>query len=378
MKKKITSLNIPDSPYNFELLNVEYANITDKQVIEKTGTYKLFEKGYVDLATTQAEEDKYIEYSELVSGANQKWTTKVTNKTYSVEEMAQTMYERLSEEDLASEYQKEFPIERLKEIVNKSLEASGNSIITDQSRQKLLQSLGTIKRGQTTIVKIESRPDHFVDIKTQDKLSYGTVSASGLHRDKFIFYTSDSVNHVPPEDMHFFEEILDPTNRLGSLPVMNTYDFKTPLNFVIADSNNELKFISELVKPENAKVIDKWIKSSSQGLYGIDYSWRKGEHNKNGRFNADFFIIVNDRIVVAEVKGDEQVSEPDPENIGKNKAAVAHIKIVNKELERRGSKLRYKFTFITPNSFGALFDVIKSEDVSKIDNFTSNLDLALL
>lgn len=377
-EKKITSLNLPESPYNFELLNVEYTNVTDKQVIEKTGTYKLFEKGYVDLATTQAEEEKYIEYSELVSGTSQMWTTKVTNKTYSVDEMAQTMYERLGEEELASEYQKEFPIERLTEIINKSLEASGNSIITDQSRQKLLQSLGTIKRGQTTVVKIESRPDHFNDIKTQDKMSYGSVSASGLHRDKFIFYTNDSIHNIPAEDLHFFEEILDPTNRLGSLPVMNTYDFKTPLNFVIADSNNELKFIAELVKPENAKAIDKWIKSPSQGLYGIDYSWRKGEHNKNGRFNADFFIVVNGRIIMAEIKGDEQVSEPDPENIGKNKAAVAHIKIVNEELQRRGSEQRYKFTFITPSSYGALFDVIKSGDVSKIDHFTSNLDLALL
>lgn len=376
-EKRISSRNLPTSPYNLELLNVEYSNKPQKTTIEKEGTYNLFEKGYVDLATTQVEESKYIEYADLVSGAGQKWVTKVVNKTYSVDEMAQTMFDRLGEEDLASEYQKEFPLERLRQIVERSLTQSGNTAITDQTRQKLLQSLGTIKRGKTTIVKIETTPDRFTEIHTQDRAIYGTVSASGLHKDKFIFYTNESSQNMPPDDAQFFNEILDPINRFGPIPVMNTYDFKTPLNFVIADSNNEQRFISDLMRPENAKAIDRWVKSSSQGLYSIDYSWRKGDHAKSGSFNPDFFIDTGERIVVAEIKGDEQLSEPDPENVGKNKAALSHFEIVNQELSERGTTTRYKFTFITPRSFGALFDVIKSGDPSKIDAYKSDLDIIL-
>jgi len=378
-EKRITSQILLESTYNFELLNVEYTNVTQKKTVQKTGTYKLFEKGYVDLATAQAVEDKYVEYADLVSTADihQRWITKIVNKTYSVDEMARTMYERLGEEDLAEEYQKEFPIERLCQIIKRSLEESGNTVITDQTRQKLLQSLGTIRRGQTTIATIKSRPDHFVDIKTQDRTFYGSVSASSLHKDKFIFYTNESAGSILPDEKQFFNEVLDPANKFGPIQVMNAFDFKTPLNFVIADSNNEQKFISELVKPDNAKAINKWVKSSSQGLYSIDYSWRKGEHPKSGSFNADFFIVVGDRVIVSEVKGDEQLGEPDPENLGKNKAADAHFKIINQELERRGDATRYKFTFITPKSFGALFDVIRSGDMSKIDHFRSELDIVL-
>jgi hypothetical protein len=30
-----------------------------------------------------------------------------------------------------------------------------------------------------------------------------------------------------------------------------------------------------LLKEENAKAIDKWIKSRDKGFYEIEYSWRK-------------------------------------------------------------------------------------------------------
>lgn len=378
-EKKITSYCIKDSAYNLELLNVTYASIAKKETVEKKGTYNLFSKGYIEIARVQAVEDKYVEYADLVSnlGASQKWTTQVANKTYSVEEMADTMYERLGEEDLADDYHKEFPKGKLREIIEKSLKESGNTVITDQTRQQLLQSLGTIKRGQATIVRFKTKPDQFMSIKTNDRNYYGSVSASSLHKDKFIFYTTDSFKYISADEQQFYDEIMDPVNKYGPILVPNGYDFKTPLNFVIADSNNEQRFISELVKSDNAKAIDSWVKSSSQGMYGISYSWRKGEHPKNGIFNPDFFIRTSNRIIIVEVKGDEQLHEPDPENVGKYKAAIKHFSIINKELDHRNDDLRYKFTFITPVSIGALFEAIRNGDETKIDNFKSSLDVIL-
>ena len=63
-EKKITSRSVDYSPYHLDLLSVEYSNVQKKEVIEKTGTYKLFEKGYIDLARTEEKETKYIEFEE--------------------------------------------------------------------------------------------------------------------------------------------------------------------------------------------------------------------------------------------------------------------------------------------------------------------------
>lgn len=379
-EKKITSRVITGSQYNMKLLNVVYTNESSEKTVEKTGTYNLFEKGYIDLVTDTAVEKVFVEFADLVSSnsAGQKWQTEVKNKTYSIEEMAQVMFERLGEEDeLAEEYQKEFPIERLEKIIKKSLKKVGNNVITDKSRQKFLQSLGTIKRGKAKIVTMVSKPDKFVEIETANKSYYGTVSASSLHKDKYIFYTGETASNVFEEEKEFYEEILDPINKFGPIPVMNIYDFKTPMNFVIADSNNEQKFVNMLTQSDSAKAIDKWVKSSSHGLYGIEYNWRKGNHPKNGSFNPDFFILIGDRVIVAEVKGDEQCFDPDAENRGKNKSALKHFEIINEELSRRQETTRYKFLFITPRDFGAFFEVLKSKDTQRIDRFRSELDTVL-
>lgn len=378
-EKKLTSRILPNSPYNLELLNVNYTSEVTKETTEKTGTYKLFEKGYIDLPRISRAETLVVDTKELgySVGASRRAAIEVVNDTYSTVEVADIMFERLGEEELRDEYQAELPREKLQKIIERSLHESGNVDITDPLKQRFLQALGTIKRGRTTQVRIERKPSEYVTVNTTSRLQYGTASGSSLRKDKFIYYTNETVRSLPTEELEFFDEVLDPTNRYGSILVANSFDFRAPLNFVIADSNPELKFIGELVKPENAKCFDGWIKSTSQGLYAIEYVWRKGEHPRNSSFNPDFFIQTTDRILVVEIKGDEQVKDPDAENIGKYRAAKEHFKVINNKLKYDNDDRLYKFTFLTPASYGPFFDAIRSGDPDSIDKFSSELDIAL-
>ena len=384
-EKKIVCRNIPESEYNFELLNVEYDPKAKTKTVTKKPVDNLFRKGYVALATAQEQEEKYVEFDELVSGGvSTKWKTTLHNKTYTIDEMAGTMFDRLSEADEAETYQKEYPVEKLKSIIERSLEESGSTVITDESRQKFLHALGTIRQKTVEMpeARFEIEPTNFIDVKTNDYAKYDSASASSLRKDKYLFVTGETVNHVSSEEKEFYGELSDQLNNFNMIHIANKYEFKTPLNLVIADSRPEARFIQMLTNKDTAPFIDKWIKSAHVGFYSINYSWRsESHHSKIGNFNPDFFIVVGNRVIVAEVKGDEKLRGDDEhdylENKGKNVWAKKHFGVINAELEKRGLDLRYKFTFITPTNFSTLAEVIKSTDVDKIDKFTSELDIVL-
>ena len=123
----------------------------------------------------------------------------------------------------------------------------------------------------------------------------------------------------------------DSLPRSSTTKIENAYNFKTPLNVVIANHKPERLFLRELVKNENTSVVDSWVKSTDQDFYPIEFSWKKGEHPKRGRFNPDFFIKIKKNILVVEIKGDEEIKDPSDENKAKYKAAKNHFDILNKQ-----------------------------------------------
>ena len=121
----------------------------------------------------------------------------------------------------------------------------------------------------------------------------------------------------------------------------------------------------------NSDIITAWVKSPSKGFYSIEFSWKKnprhGEAIRYEKFNPDFLIKVNDNIIIAEIKGDEEILSPRPENVGKHIAGVEHVYFINKFLEKE----LYKFTMITPKSYDAFFESIRNNTFLK---FNSDLD----
>jgi type III restriction enzyme len=291
------------------------------------------------------------------------------------------MYDRLEESqdpddpdlNMRTVYTDEWTVEKLEEMIKTSLAKLNIEVATESMKQKFLQSLGTLRRKASEFVRYTPIENDFLIISTK-KRQANSVSAAELRSNKTVFYTDDTKNSVIDEQMEFYEEAIEPGSGFKCVPVQNPFDFKTPLNLVIADSENERKFVRDLIHVDNAWHYDKWIKSTATRFYEIDYAWKKGAHPKRGKFSPDYFIKKGALIIIVEIKGDEELREPSPENIKKNEYAVAHFDRVNTRLENEGSTLRYKFTFLTESSFNAFFQSLRD---GNIENFRSELDVKL-
>jgi len=117
--------------------------------------------------------------------------------------------------------------------------------------------------------------------------------------------------------------------------ISNTSDFKTPAYLVITDATPERKFTRELCNREYAAKIDAWLKNTPMGFYTIEYAWKKGEHPKRGEFSPDFFLKQGNQIFVVEIKDNEQIKDPLPENVKKHEYARAHFERLNGWLKKR-------------------------------------------
>ncbi|MDZ4854019.1 MAG: DEAD/DEAH box helicase family protein [Nitrospirota bacterium] len=388
IERRLTSTVDPASPHNFELHNLDYTREEDVTTYAKKGEYKLFEDGYVDLPTQVEAEDVTVGFERAVSGEHVKFKTTIQHKTWTVEEVAEQMYQRLKSIDDESKdahdpkdrtsYAKNFPLVRCEEIVAASLKRLKvkNGKVTDDNRQRFLQALGTLRRKAAKRVVYKLSPKALVPVNASTR-QVESCSAAELRRvSKTVFYVPGCESTLVDEQKEFFREVLDPDGdfRGGREEVGKAADFKTAVNLVIADATPERKFVRHLVTRENAQKFDAWLKNTAVGFYWIEYAWKKGNTPKRGEFSPDFFIKQADQIFVVEVKGDEEIVDPSADNIKKHEYAIDHFKRLNKWLEKAKIPTRYQFNMMSPKSFDVFFQ--KLRDSGGI-GFRSVLDVAM-
>ena len=136
----------------------------------------------------------------------------------------------------------------------------------------------------------------------------------------------------------------------------------------------ERRFVRTLCERDHAKAVDAWLKNTPVGFYSIQYAWKKGEHPKRGEFSPDFFIKQGDRVFVVEIKGDEEISDPSPENVKKHEFAAEHFQRLNEWLQKDGSTTRYQFNMLTPRGYGIFFTKLREGELA---SFRSELDVAM-
>lgn len=375
-EKIIPTFPIEGSEFNFELVNIEYDPKPYVETYPMDNKYKLFAKGFVDFSMEPPIEEVKIEFEEAGTSARTQWKTKIKHKAYSIREMAEVMYQRFEDLPDAEDrkyYTKQFSLERLEQIVKKSLEETKNKVITENIRQKFLQSLGTLQRKEAQVVRYDFEPKTYFVLPTTNR-PQESVSASGLKNGNTLFFTNKTGESIPDEYKEFYEEATDNGSGYKCVLTANHYDFKTPLNAVIADHENERRFVKELISKDNLSHIDAWIKSTPMGYYEIDYFWKKGEHPKRSKFSPDFFIKAGKLILVIEVKDDEEINDLSPENKKKNEYAIAHFDKLNSYLRKKRQEITYKFNFLTPSGFGIYFQSIRD---GSIKSFRSALDVEL-
>ena len=237
-----------------------------------------------------------------------------------------------------------------------------------ENKQRILQAFGVIKRKRTKSLRYKIEAENLFLIRTEvmDKRSLGI---GALRRESSIFFDDYSLREGDEEDRKLLKELLEDETlpRYAIQKVENIFSFKTPTNFVFASHKPERDFIKQLVSEENAKCIDSWVKSSDIGFYSISYSWRKGEHQKQGSFNPDFFVKVGQDILVIEIKADGDICD---ENRAKLKYAREHVNRVNSLQPEQ----RYYFKFLSPGSYDLFFQRLRE---GKYQAFISTLEAEL-
>lgn len=288
---------------------------------------------------------------------------------HSAEELAQVIHHRYRSWDMdeGTNYAQKYPFDKTLAIIKNSLRDKEN-LVNEMGRQKILNAFGVIRRKKTKSLRYRIEAEDLFSKNTAaiDKNSLGVGS---LRRDGSIFYDDFSLKNGEEDDRELLKELLDDETlpRYALQKVENTFNFKTPLNIVLASHKPERDFIKRLVSEESAKKIDAWIKSLDVGFYGVEYSWRKGEHPKQGSFNPDFFIKIGRDILVVEIKMDTDISN---ENRAKLRYAREHFKRVNK----LQSEHKYYFKFLSPSSYDLFFQDLR---VGKCKTFKSKLEAEL-
>lgn len=387
---RVSSLIVPDSPYNFTLHNLDYTKERSERQFKQEGEFRLFQDGYMDLPNHLAEESVEVDY-ERVRGGTRSEEYEIRHPTLTAGEIANEMWQRLRhiDEETAEEkdpkhrtnYARKHSRQWLEGVVNESVKRAriDPERIPERARQRLLTGLNVLGRRISKRVTYELSVRALETLNTRDRRA-DSCSASDFRRDKFIFYSENCADSLPPEQRDFFAQVTDPIGEFrAAMEIRNSHDFKTPLNLVVADSGPEKKFIRELVRPRRADVVDGWLKSTASLFYEIEYAWgkpdhrtRRVSHTKRAKFNPDFFIKQGDFVCVVEIKGDEEIQDPSQENIAKRRFAVEHFRRLNERLKSEGCPVRYHFTMLTPRDYPAFFERLESKDVA---GFMSELDV---
>jgi type III restriction enzyme len=388
IERRLSSIVIDSSPYHFELHNLDYTREEDTSEFTKRGEYRLLEGGFVDLPTQVEAEDVTIEFERAVTSERAKFKTRIEHQTYSVEEVAEVMFRRLQSIDEESKdaedpedrtrYAKKFPLERCEQIIRESLRRANirSGRITEDNRQKFLQALGTLQRKKAKRVVYKLNPKALISQSTKERQAESCGAAELRKGDKTVFYGPGCEATLENGQQEFFREVQDPDGdfQAGREAIQNSHDFKTPLNLAIADGKPERRFIRMLCERENAQAIDAWLKNTPMRFYWIEYAWKKGNKAKRGDFSPDFFIKQDDRILVVEIKGDEEISDPSVENQKKYEYAVSHFERLNTWLAREGLPTHYQFNFLSPRSYNGFFQLMRG---GGLVGFRSELDVAL-
>jgi len=370
---------IKEKDYNFEIYQIEYKKKEVETEVTQEEPYELLKKGYITFSTQIEGVEKETVYERVITGVREEKATYIAYRMHPTDWVSNEVWNRLKVFDTeeGTDYSKKFPKEKIKEVIKNSLGKIGwnKDTLSEENYRKTLQAFGVIKRKKAKTLRFELEVKELKKLSTS-QLEKASLGIGAFRRGASVFFDEDSFKLSDDEDKAILEELINDETlpRMAIKEVKNKFFFKTPLNVVFAHSTPERRFIEKLIL--SAELINAWVKSRDTGFYSIEYSWRKGEHPKQGKFNPDFFLKIDNKVVVIEIKDDELIEkikeggDVAKETKAKYKYAIEHFDRLNGLQEEQ----RYYFTFLTPKDFDNFFGVLKRGDFS---GFKSQLDIEL-
>ena len=353
IEKRVYAYPVAKSPdYNFTLHHITYDKKPVEEEFPQTGEYD-FTKGFIRLVSQVSALERETVYTRATTGKQREKKTLVRYEMFTIDEVAEQIHNRLQSIDLETEttdYAGRYGVDWLRALVRESLRRVGENEdkVSVENRQSLYRAFNVLHRGASKTVRFRMTPDAVVTISTAQR-GRDSVGIGALRREDVTIFLDDNSLDLTDEDGRVvLQAVLDDESlpRSAYIKVENVYHFKTPLNVVIADHKPERELVRRLIRPENAAIVDTWIKAPDRDFYPIEYSWRKGEHVKRPTFNPDFFVKVGEHTWVIEIKDDSEVTDPTDENKGKYKAARQHFDTLN------GSQVRERLPLPLPDPAG--------------------------
>lgn len=382
-------LNGDRASYHFTLHNLDYTK--EKKEVEIEKETEVF--NYKDYITFVAETFEHKTDTKFVKIGEKeyKMTYEIEKEKFSVSEIVNKIYDefqirklegiilKLNETEYTSENLPSKDV--IEQVIKNSMEKVGmtGDFLGKKNRQAVFSSFNTLLRKKPKSIILTRIPNSITEIKTQNR-EHESVSVLGLRSDSTVFYSDDYENEIVIADtLTAFNEIKEDMSlpRSAFQDSINKFLFKTPIDLVFTSREPERKFVSELIKKENAQKLTSWLKSKNQSFYSLEYSFTKGSHTSSHWFNPDFFILIEkddfQYISVVEIKSDNDNSD---ENKAKNKYAIEHFNELNNQLKEKEIKQKYIFNFLSPANYSDYFTYLRDERLLD-GKYKSELDIQL-
>jgi len=362
-------------PYDFVIHNLNYDKIEDVVETKQTSEYN-FDMEFVNFSAQRKSVDKTTIYERAITGEHSDKITRVELEMFDTEQVVLDVHNKFKAIDLETEsaYAKRYPRDAIRRLIRVSLDRIGyeGNEVSKENRQRILSAFGNLKRPGSKSIRYRVTAKclitvHAID-RHKDSVAIGAVRRGGAT----VFY-DDNSKKADPELRQLLEELeRDESRPVSALNrVENSFHFKTCLSVVLTTSEPERRFVRMLVQPENATRITAWIKNADTGFYGIEYSYSRGDYSKRATFNPDFFIQLGmSDILVVEIKEENEIADPSPENKGKRRMAVEHFA----SIDNLQKDIRYHFCFLTPSDYDMFFAELRE---GRAMQFQSRLDVAL-
>ncbi len=364
----ISSHVIKESPYNFDLhiINID-KDIKSERKVDQNPEIKLPETlGFKSTDTvrgqtfTEVREDRELYITADVSKQI---------KRYSVDEATNELWTTLYTfdmdrgTDITSRVSKDY----IRELVEKELLTIGESDVSEENIQRAKSSFGVLLRpfvGVTTIEEVYSD----VSIVHTHEMRSSVISESSFKNHGGLVTSNDNFENIDEEEREIIDSIkkevqrtkqttLDKSNYIYAKVIddLDNECYKSPLDVTLLSHKPEREFIEQFVN-NYTLYVDAWVKSKDKGFYSIPYIHRPGTHSIQKDFNPDFFIKQGNRIIVVEIKSEDDSTV---KNKDKLEGATAYFNELNGKL----SNYTYEFYFLQPSDFTTFFErvIVKKE-----------------
>jgi type III restriction enzyme len=364
ISETIRSSVISNSKYNFDLhkMRIEKKISTKKKVEVKT-TPKLPENfGFI---TT-----KIMKEQTFINVRERRETHITTNigdqiKKYTIDEATNAIFTNiyLFDRSAGTELTKKVSKDYIRQLLKKELKKIGEDTVSEENLQNAKASFNVLLRQYTGVSRIEDLYGN-IEILNTSKAQDSFLSVSSFKRYGGLVTSKNNLKKMKKEDIEVIEKLKKESKGLRQTNLANeNYVFakilddldddgyRSPLDVTLLSHEPERDFVEMLVR-NYVKYIDAWFKSKDNGFYSIPYIYRPGTHSLQKEFNPDFFIKKDNRMIVAEIKSEDDSSV---KNKDKLEGTKAYFEVLNKKLS---GKTVYEFYFLEPSDYTNFFDKV--------------------